>query len=163
MLRMCKKSTDSVNKESSLKDQRTLRRIILVSIVCVLFVCHALLRFFNLYSVNIHKENTLCKCIYRKPLTIIVQYPSSFILSVGVCVSITSSFCAGFSNWSTTTFPNILGHRSPAEVAAAESAHEDLFVTSCGRDFWCAVFNPPCFRNKALPPCRKYCKSKYVA
>lgn len=76
----------------------------------------------------------------------------------GVCVPLTSQNCVNVSSWETTTFPNILGHRSPAEVAAAEAAHEELFLVSCGKDFWCAVFNPKCKNNKPLPPCRSYCK-----
>ncbi|XP_053393415.1 atrial natriuretic peptide-converting enzyme-like isoform X1 [Mercenaria mercenaria] len=76
----------------------------------------------------------------------------------GVCVPVTSANCMNFSSWQMTTFPNILGHKSPMEVASSEAAHQDLFQMSCGKDFWCAVFSPKCKNNKPLPPCRSYCK-----
>ncbi|WAQ95847.1 CORIN-like protein, partial [Mya arenaria] len=105
--------------------------------------------------------------LYQIDTSSIVIQPKDPSLSViptsepGVCVAIKSQHCAGVVDWSSTTLPNILGHRGPAEVAEAEVAHEELFYNSCGRDFWCSAFYPRCWRGAAVPPCRSYCETVY--
>ncbi|XP_060570486.1 atrial natriuretic peptide-converting enzyme-like isoform X2 [Ruditapes philippinarum] len=99
--------------------------------------------------------------IDKQSVTFQLKDPALSVITTskpGVCVPVSSANCMNFSSWDFTSYPNFLGHRSPVEEAAAEAAHEELFQISCGKDFWCAVFNPKCKRNKTVPPCRAYCK-----
>ncbi|KAL4240966.1 Transmembrane protease serine 2 [Mactra antiquata] len=79
----------------------------------------------------------------------------------GVCVPTTIEECINATDWSVTTFPNILGHTSPQEIRDARSRYQELFFNSCGKDFWCTVFNPNCVDSRSVPPCREYCKVVY--
>ncbi|KAH3734748.1 hypothetical protein DPMN_041194 [Dreissena polymorpha] len=38
-------------------------------------------------------------------------------------------------------------------------SNTELFEASCGKDFWCSIFNPKCVRGQPLPPCRSYCQN----
>ncbi|CAL1527987.1 unnamed protein product [Lymnaea stagnalis] len=81
----------------------------------------------------------------------------------GQCLPITIASCVNITSYSKTSFPNVVGHRSPAEVEIAikhkyYSVIQPFFCYPLAPDFYCSVFAPECGSDgKPIPPCREYC------
>lgn len=79
----------------------------------------------------------------------------------GVCISIHMNECVNVTSWSLTTFPNILGHTSPAQALDEANKYIELFYGPCAKDFWCTIWNPKCHHSKGQRPCRSYCQAVF--
>ena len=84
------------------------------------------------------------------------------LLIAGVCISIHMNECVNVTSWSLTTFPNILGHTSPAQALDEANKYIELFYGPCAKDFWCTIWNPKCHHSKGQRPCRSYCQGMTV-
>lgn len=81
------------------------------------------------------------------------------------CEPLKLSYCRAIG-YNSTTYPNLLGHTSIADVEADVIAFREMVDAECFReafDFVCRLLQPPCETNGPLEPtpgvmCREYCQ-----
>lgn len=82
------------------------------------------------------------------------------------CSSLQMSYCSKVT-YNITSFPNVIGHSSYAEVAEDMIAFREVVDSECyhlAYDFVCHILQPPCQKSQradledlAVLPCRSYC------
>jgi len=78
------------------------------------------------------------------------------------CAERQLSFCRGVLPYAATVLPNWVGDTNEAERNLSVPYFEIIAESQCHpriQQFACAVLEPPCRRQAALPPCRNFCRA----